>query len=253
MDYFAFDFDGVVCNSAKETGLTAWRAANAMWPELVSSEPSTEFVARFPILRPVVETGYDNLPLVRLMVDGYSDDTILTQFQSLTAELIEAENLNRPELRSRFGAARDAWIKSDIESWLAAQNFYPGVVEAINALDAPACIITTKEARFTKVLIERASLAVEPDRVYALESFEGAGKRSVLAALAREYPDDDCHFFEDRFVTLDGIRDLERTHHYLVDWGYNTPAERERAASDDDIKLLDMDAFTRLLAQAGRT
>ena len=44
-----------------------------------------------------------------------------------------------------------------------------------------------------------------------MESFEGGGKRSVLEALAAEFPDARLHFFEDRFSTLDRIRDLART------------------------------------------
>ena len=57
-------------------------------------------------------------------------------------------------------------------------------------------------------------------------------------------------FLEDRFPTLDRLRDLERTRLYLVDWGYSTPAERERARHDADIEVLDGAGFASLLARS---
>lgn len=250
MDYFAFDFDGVICNSAGETGRTAWRAAHGLWPDRMPAEPPDDFVARFPRLRPVIETGFENIPVVGLFVKGVPDDEIIEGFPELSAELIAAEGWDRDDLRARFGIARDAWIEGDLESWLAAQGFYPGVVEAVNALPGPRCIITTKEDRFTRLLVERAGIEVDADRIYALEAFEGRGKRSVLEAIAAEYPGARLHFFEDRLVTLDKMRDLAGTSLYLVDWGYNTPAERERARTDEDITLLDRAGFEAVLAGA---
>ena len=250
MDYLAFDFDGVICNSAGETGRTAWRAAHGLWPDQMPAEPTADFLRRFPGLRPVIETGFENVPLVGLVVRGVSDEDILEDFPALCESLIEAESLDRDELRARFGAARDAWIESDLEGWLDAQGFYPGVVEAVNAMSALRCVITTKEDRFTRLLVERAGLDVPPERIYALEAFEGAGKRSVLESLAEEFPEAKLHFFEDRYSTLDRIRDLGRTDLYLVDWGYNTPAERERAGADSRIEVLDRVGFETVLAGA---
>lgn len=248
--WFAFDFDGVICDSAHETGLTAWRAAHGLWPDRIPARPTPDFVARFVRLRPVIETGYENVALVALLVAGHDDESILGDFPRLCETLIGAEGLNRAELRRRFGAARDAWLASDPQGWLRAQGFFPGVVEAINALDAPRCIITTKEERFTRALVERAGLRIEPERVYALEAFEGAGKRSVLEALARERPGAPLNFFEDRYPTLDRLRDLPDARLYLVDWGYNTPEERARARADARIEVLDVDGFRATLAAA---
>ena len=32
-DLLALDFDGVLCDSARETGMTAWRAGQAIWSD----------------------------------------------------------------------------------------------------------------------------------------------------------------------------------------------------------------------------
>jgi len=248
-DCFAFDFDGVICDSARETALTAWRAAHTLWPEAIAAQPDEEQLARFVRLRPVIETGYENVVLVALVVRGIHDDAILDRFEHLCQRFIDDERLDRADLRRRFGQARDAWLASDPQSWLDAQGFFPGVVDAINALHAPRCIITTKEDRFTRVLVQRAGLEVSAERIYALEAFEGGGKRSVLEHLARAHPASRIHFFEDRLQTLDRVRDLPGLERYLVDWGYNTAAERELARTDPRIRLLDIAGFTAVLAR----
>lgn len=247
IDYFAFDFDGVICDSSRETGKTAWLAAHELWPDRIASRPSEDQLARFSRLRPVIETGYENVPLIGLLANGTDDAAILGGFHRLCEDFISAERLERDDLRRRFGEARDAWLESDVTSWLEAQGFFPGVVEAINALDAPRCIITTKEDRFTRVLVEHAGLKVPADRIYALEAFEGRGKRSVIEGLSREHPGARIHFFEDRFPTLDRMRDLPDTLLYLVDWGYNTAAEREQARIDSRITVLDRKGFEATL------
>lgn len=248
--FFAFDFDGVICDSARETAMTAWRAAHGLWPDSIGPQANEEDLARFCRLRPVIETGYENVLLVGLVARGVDDDAILGDFQRLRDALMGAEGLDRADLRRRFGQARDAWLGGDPESWLDAQGFFPGVVAAINALDAPRCIITTKEERFTRVLVARAGLRVPVDRIYALESFEGGGKDSVLVRLSRERPGARVHFFEDRYETLDRTRGVPGARLYLVDWGYNTAAERARASADPDIQVLDLDGFKALLATA---
>ena len=115
---------------------------------------------------------------------------------------------------------------------------------------ALGALLPPKRIAFTRALISRAGLRVDPDRVYALESFEGGGKRSVLARLRDEFPDATLHFFEDRIKTLRGLEGSELARLYLVDWGYNTPAERKTIAADDDIELIGLKRFQAILGTA---
>lgn len=246
-NYFAFDFDGVICNSAQESGLTAWRAAHSLWPELMDETPSQEFIERFPRLRPVIETGHENLAVVALVVKGHTDDEILNGFPALRDELHALGGADAISMRQAFGAARDQWLAQDEESWLAAQSAYPGIVDLINALDEPLCIITTKEDRFTRKLVARFGMRVDPERIYALESFEGGGKRSVLEKLAVEFPDHTLHFFEDRLATLETLRNTSLARLYLVDWGYNTASERACAQAAGGIEVLTREDFLSVI------
>ncbi|MGK0168740.1 MAG: hypothetical protein ACI9W2_000458 [Gammaproteobacteria bacterium] len=52
--------------------------------------------------------------------------------------------------------------------------------------------------------------------IYALESCEGAGKRSVLATLAGEFPGHRLHCFEDRLATLQTLHDTSLAVLYLL-------------------------------------
>lgn len=60
-EVWAFDFDGVVCDSVGESSLSAWRAATIKWPELFKT-PEAEaqqdrVIEGMRAVRPVVETG----------------------------------------------------------------------------------------------------------------------------------------------------------------------------------------------------
>ena len=181
------------------------------------------------------------------MAEGVENERILEAFPSLRDAIMSRESLDVATLRQAFGQARDAWLRSDEDGWLDAQGFYPGVVEAINALQAPRCIITTKEDRFTRKLVERAGLRVDPERIYALESFEGGGKRSVLRRLREEFPNATLHFFEDRVKTLLGLKNDDLARLYLVDWGYNTARDRALVEDEPNIALIDMAGFRGVL------
>ena len=58
---WAFDFDGVVCDSVGESSLSAWRAAAVQWPDVFrtpEAEAQQERVVEgMRAVRPVVETG----------------------------------------------------------------------------------------------------------------------------------------------------------------------------------------------------
>ena len=58
---WALDFDGVICDSCGESALSAWRAAEGLWPEMFQAEDAKtqmdEIMEKMRVVRPVVETG----------------------------------------------------------------------------------------------------------------------------------------------------------------------------------------------------
>ena len=250
VDVFAFDFDGVVCDSAVETAKTAWRAAAALSPGRFEGEMPADILATFCRCRPVIETGYQNLVLLDLIDRGTPESEILGDFEAMCSAWIRSSGLGPEDLKGYFGAARDGWINDGTDSWIAAQGFYPGVVEAVNALSADRHVVTTKQHRFTMLLAGNAGLEIPEHCIHALESFEGGSKRDVILSLqARTGGGHRVRFFEDRLPTLEGMTDLDGVDLYLVDWGYNTAQERAIAGAHDRIALIDSDAFEALLSR----
>jgi phosphoglycolate phosphatase-like HAD superfamily hydrolase len=243
---FAFDFDGVVCDSVRENVLTTWRAVCKRWPDRASGSPSQALLDTFVSCRPVIETGYQNIPLLNMLLAGTSTEDIHANFDTLVPKFMTAEGLTNPELEAMFGAARDEWLAESEDDWLAAQGFYPGVPEAVNLVAERAVIITTKQYRFAVELVKLAGINISADRVYGLEKLTN-GKRGVLEDFLTANQGATAHFFEDRLATLNKMTDMPTLQRYLVDWGYNTPGERDAARDDKRIDVLDDAAFRSLL------
>jgi phosphoglycolate phosphatase-like HAD superfamily hydrolase len=232
----ALDFDGVLCDSAGEMAESAWRTAANFWPVEFAGSPPKDFVEAFRALRPGLETGYESILFARLLRDGVAvtAESAHAQSQALLAEL----PWSRDELVTTFGATRDAWISSDLESWLAAHRFYPGALEFLRSSQqvARVVVITTKQTRFAQALLEGA---LPPEAVFGLET---GSKVGTLCDLRDSDPD--IHFVEDRLDTLLGVTEcseLPAVRLYLVDWGYTTSAQRREAGQHPRIRVLTHD------------
>ncbi|MFT5126526.1 MAG: phosphoglycolate phosphatase-like HAD superfamily hydrolase [Rhodothermales bacterium] len=232
----ALDFDGVLCDSAGEMAEAAWRAAAKLWPAEFTGLPPADFVEAFRALRPGLETGYESILFARLLRDGVAltAESAHQQSQALLAELL----WSREDLVSTFGTTRDAWINSDLDGWLAAHEFYPGALDFLRRSQevAKVLVITTKQTRFAQALLKGI---LAPDAVYGLES---GNKVDTLCELRKTAPE--IHFVEDRLDTLLGVVNcpqLNEVRLYLVDWGYNTVAQRREAGKHPRIHVLTHD------------
>ena len=68
----ALDFDGVICNSSIESSLSAWKGACDAWPTVFESATAADkdrTVQYLRDVRPVIETGFENLLLIRLLFE----------------------------------------------------------------------------------------------------------------------------------------------------------------------------------------
>ncbi|XP_059651384.1 uncharacterized protein LOC132298989 isoform X2 [Cornus florida] len=244
-DLYALDFDGVICDSCGESSLSAVKAAKVRWPGLFDSVDSAMedwIVDQMYIVRPVVETGYENLLLVRLLLElrippirkssvaeGLTVEGILESWSKIKPLIMEAWDENRDALVDLFGKVRDEWIEKDLATWIGANRFYPGVPDALKFASSRVYIVTTKQSRFADALLrELAGVTIPPERIYGL----GTG------------------FVEDRLATLKNVikePELDGWNLYLGDWGYNTQKERAEAASISRIHLLELSDFSQKL------
>jgi hypothetical protein len=141
---YALDFDGVLCDSCGESSVSALKAAKIRWPQIfrsVDAATETWILEEMRTVRPVVETGYENLLLVRLLLEikipslrqssvaeKLTVDGILENWEHGIKPVVMEEwgEHNKDELVELFGQVRDEWISSDIHGWIAA-NRYEGM------------------------------------------------------------------------------------------------------------------------------
>ncbi|XXG84997.1 hypothetical protein AAC387_Pa11g0178 [Persea americana] len=244
-DLYALDFDGVLCDSCGESSRSALKAAKIRWPHLfngVDSSLEQWVLDQMHFVRPVVETGYENLLLVRLLLElqipsirkssvaaGLTVEGILENWSKLKPVIMEEWNENRDALIDLFGKVRDEWIDNDLSGWISANRFYPGVADALKFASSRVYIVTTKQSRFADALLrELAGVTIPSERIYGL----GTG------------------FVEDRIATLKNVikePELDGWNLYLGNWGYNTQKEREEAESIPRIQVLELSAFSNKL------
>ncbi|KAI3741316.1 hypothetical protein L1987_58988 [Smallanthus sonchifolius] len=227
-DLYALDFDGVLCDNCGETAISAVKAAKLRWPELFTTvDSSTEdwIVDQMQTVWPVVETGYETLLLVRLLLE-----------------------IKIPLLQ-RSSVTKGLTVEGILETW-SANRFYPGFPDALRFASSQLYIVTTKQGRFADALLrELAGVTIPPERIYAL----GSGPKVEVLKMLQKQPEHQgltLHFVEDRLATLKNvIKEPELTgwNLYLVDWGYNTQKEREEAATYSRIHLLQLSDFTQKL------
>lgn len=251
MDVFTLDFDGVLCDSAGETAVTAWRAVRTLWPGSSALEPPAELASRFRRLRPVIETGFEAILLMRFIKTGIPEQAILGDFQGLCQSALEHSDRSAEDLTELFGRTRDQWIARDLQGWLSHHRFYPGVRDALSRMLArsPVFILTTKQQRFAHRLLQWGSIDFPGDRIFGLE--DGRRKEDILAALMREPAPRGArfHFVEDRLATLSRVlerEDLAEVHLYLAAWGYNTADERRQTEALPRIQVLSLEQFADL-------
>jgi phosphoglycolate phosphatase-like HAD superfamily hydrolase len=253
----ALDFDGVLCDGLLEYFQTSWRTYCQIWqPE--NQTPADDLAPRFYRLRPVVETGWEMPILLRALVLGVSEEKILQDWMAVAQELIESEKLDAVDIGKKLDAVRDEWIKTDLEGWLGLHRFYPGMIEQLTKMLSPQqdlplesptqlFIVTTKEGRFVKQLLQQQGIQLPEEQIIGKESKRP--KYQTLRQLIEATGDAvTLWFVEDRLKTLQLVEqqsNLNDVRLYLADWGYNTTAHQESVRNHPRIKLLSLSLFVQ--------
>jgi phosphoglycolate phosphatase-like HAD superfamily hydrolase len=228
----ALDFDGVLCDSARETGITGWKAAATLWGDMAGDLPSARLLDAYCRARPVIETGYEAILMMRLLKDGADPDELLESFQERLPETIARSGADTEKLKGLYGAIRDRWIQEDPQGWLSLSPLYPGAAETLDGMPpgVECYIVTTKEARFVERLLAYHGVQFVAERIYGLD--RRMKKEAVLRELIARHPGSPIEFVEDRLGTLKRLSkqpDLASVRLHIACWGYNTEAECREA------------------------
>lgn len=226
---YALDFDGVICNSAVETGITGWKAAKQLWDDLATPLPSQQLIEKFRQVRPILETGYEAILLVRLLHDGETVETILNNFSDQKQKVIKENKLDITSLKKIFGATRDSWINDDLDDWVEMNPLFTGVTEKLQNLEQQDLwyIITTKQEHFVKQILTANQIQLADERIFGLD--RKLSKETILMDLVKRHASASIYFVEDRFPTLLNVlnnKELISIKLFFALWGYNTDQDK---------------------------
>ena len=245
----ALDFDGVICDGLIEYFASTKRAYQQIWSE---SEIDEALAPSFYKLRPVIETGWEMPILLRSLVLEIGEAKILHDWKGISLKLLESEGLEKSHVVQKLDGVRDNWIENDLDGWLSLHRFYPGIIERLQQVidsSTELYIVTTKEGRFVKRLLQQQGIDLSGDRIIGKES-----KRPKYETLRmirdRHQTDSDLSIFfvEDRLKALQqvaGQPDLALVNLFLADWGYNLESDRAMTNQNNRIKLLSLQNFTQ--------
>lgn len=243
---FALDFDGVICDSAVETAITAWKAAQVIWTNMEDQPITDMHIQAFRELRPHLEFGYEAILIMRLLQQGADTVELTRNYHPHLDSLIDDDNLSIDALKDAFGQTRDREIQQDEAAWITSNPLFTGIAEKLKTLEQNDWfIITTKQERFVKHILQSNNIYLDSSRIYGLD--RKLDKQTVLKQLKMWHPERPVTFIEDRLPTLLAVLknpNLQKIKVQLADWGYNTAAER-KVAQDRKIEVIAKDQFLR--------
>ncbi len=242
---YALDFDGVICDSTLETGISGWKAAAQIWTDFTTPLPPSELIERFRQVRPVMGTGYEAILIVRLLHNGETVEAIMDQYEEKKQKLIKDSKLNIDMLKKLFGETRDHWIEKDLVDWVGMNPLFPGIAEKLQGLSEQGIwyIVTTKQERFVRQILDANQVQLPVERIFGLD--RNMSKEAVLIELDNKHAEEKIYFVEDMLSSLTKVlnnRKLQSVKLFLAVWGYNT-AEQKLDAEKQAIELINIDNF----------
>lgn len=251
-DLLALDFDGVICDGLLEYFASTKRAYEQIWSESIDDC----FAPSFYRLRPVIETGWEMPILLRALALGMEEAEILANFQAIALQITMSEGLTKQEVVQKLDGVRDNWIEHHLDDWLGLHRFYPGVIERLQQiLDSPIelYIVTTKEGRFVRQLLQQQGIDLAEARIIGKENKRPKYETLRILHDRHQKPARDLTIFfvEDRLKALQQVaqqQDLENVSLFLADWGYNLEGDRHLASQEQRIQLLSLEQFQHSFA-----
>jgi phosphoglycolate phosphatase-like HAD superfamily hydrolase len=242
----ALDFDGVLCDGMQEYFHSSWAVYRQLWSESGTGQDQIPrgLFDQFATLRPAIEHGWEMPLLVWALMQDH--DIQPAAWSQLVPEFLLTSGYKPAQIAAAMDEVRDRAIKTDLAGWLDLQRCYPGTVDRLNALPDSIypVIITTKDGRFTRQLLESQGINLPADAIYGKEM--GQSKADTLRQLLPTATK--IWFVEDRLPTLYSIAsqpDLVSVKLFLADWGYNTASERAAGMKDPSITVISLDSFNQ--------
>jgi phosphoglycolate phosphatase-like HAD superfamily hydrolase len=246
MRVLALDFDGVICDSAREAFTVAVRSFAEVFPEHRlpgAAEEDAGLYARFIEVMPLGNRAED----YAVSLAAFAKRQPLPDQAAYDAF---CESLDKVQLRAfhkRFYQIRSAWAGKDPEAWLTHMAPYPGITELLQrrASDVHLAIATAKDRASVRRLLMAYGIAeLFPDG-FVLDKEAGVKKHLHIEQLAERtgVSPADITFVDDKVNHLEDVATLG-ARCILAAWGYNGARER-RVAEAQGFLVCELEEFER--------
>ena len=247
------DFDGVICDSSLETGRTGWFAGSEIWDDWKGMDVPFAHLKRFRILRPLIETGYEAIALMKAIDENYTDDFLIRNFNFIKNQIFTSCACNTETLVRLYGTVRDNWIKTDPRGWAGWHRFYPGMKNFLNfsaGIFDKVYILTTKEKRFVQFLLKEEKIDFNHDNILGLET--GKSKTETAESIIKKSrKKKTAAVIDDRLETLfDFLQkpSFSDTFLFFASWGYVLPDDIKKAGLEERVTVLSLKDLKPALA-----
>jgi phosphoglycolate phosphatase-like HAD superfamily hydrolase len=222
----ALDFDGVICDSAREAFAVALRTyARTLSPGFARDERDEALYAVFVSLMPLGNRAEDYGVALRAIELGRS----LPDQAAYDAFHAELDAAALAAFHQQFYREREAWMERDPAGWHAQMRAYPGICEILRrrAGEAQLAIASSKDRHSVRALLVRYGIADLFAERAVLDKETGVSKREHVRLVAERagVPASEVTFVDDKVNHLEDVAELG-ARCVLATWGYN--GERER-------------------------
>jgi phosphoglycolate phosphatase-like HAD superfamily hydrolase len=225
----ALDFDGVVCDSAREAFVVALRTyrrvlSPAFMPGELDEALFAEFVARMPLGNRAEDyaIALTSIERGRALADQAAYDAFRAE---LDAGALRA-------FRKQFYRERAAWMQRDAPGWHAHMRAYPGICELLRrrAGEVALAIATAKDRRSVRALLTHYGVADLFPEGAVLDKETSASKREHVRLIAERAGTavSEVTFVDDKVSHLEDVAGIG-ARCVLAAWGYNGARERRIA------------------------
>ncbi len=229
MRALALDFDGVICDSAREAFVVAVRTyRRVLSPGFARNELDEECFAEFVALMPLGNRAED-FAIALSAIERRRELADQAAYDAFRAEL-DARALRT--FHKQFYRERRAWSERDVANWHAHMRPYPGICELLRrrAGDTALAIATAKDRRSVRALLVEYGVADLFPEHAVLDKETSASKREHVRLVAERVGTDasEVTFVDDKVNHLEDVAGIG-ARCVLAAWGYNGPRERRIA------------------------
>jgi phosphoglycolate phosphatase-like HAD superfamily hydrolase len=225
----ALDFDGVICDSAREAFIVALRAyRRVLSPGFARSERDDELFAEFVALIPLGNRAEDYAVALTALERGRA----LADQAAYDAFRTELDSSALRAFHKQFYRERHAFRERDGAGWHAHMRAYPGICDLLRrrAGDAVLAIATAKDRRSVRALLAHYGVADLVPEQFVLDKETSASKREHVRLIAERagVPASEVTFVDDKVNHLEDVAGIG-ARCVLAAWGYNGARERRVA------------------------